>query len=122
MAELKKLTTKVDERGSLSVIENVLPFDIKRVFFLYNIKSGEKRGGHGHIKTKMALVATGGHVDILVANGRDQDRTYHLNSASEVLILNPEDWHQLSNFSKHCSVIVMASENYDPEDYFYDKP
>ena len=121
MAITKKLITKTDERGSLSVIENILPFDIKRVFFLYDIKDGEKRGGHGHIKTKMAIVALSGSVDILVANDKEEN-TYHLNTANEVLILNPEDWHQLLNFSSSCSVVVMASENYDPEDYFYDKP
>jgi hypothetical protein len=84
MAELISLTTKTDERGSLSVIENSLPFDIKRVFFLYDIKKGEKRGGHGHIRTKMGVVALSGSVDILTANGREE-KSFHLDSPSKVL-------------------------------------
>lgn len=121
MAELLSLTTKNDERGSLSVVEKILPFDIKRVFFLYDVKAGESRGGHGHFKTKMAVVALGGSVDITIANQKEE-YSLTLESPQQILVLNPEDWHLLSNFSEHCSVVVMASELYDAEDYFYDKP
>ncbi|MNL02265.1 TDP-4-oxo-6-deoxy-alpha-D-glucose-3,4-oxoisomerase [compost metagenome] len=82
---------------------------------------GAERGRHGHFKTKMALVATSGHFKVRVNNGT-QNSVFELKKFETLLMLNPEDWHVLYDFSPDCVVTVFASEEYDKEDYFYAEP
>lgn len=118
MADIVKLPLFSDERGSLCVIEKILPFDIKRVFYIFDVK--EARGGHAHKNTKQALVSVAGECIVYVNNGQTKT-TYQLSSPNEVLILEPEDWHTMA-FSKNCILLVLASEYYDKEDYIYEEP
>jgi quercetin dioxygenase-like cupin family protein len=118
MAKLIKVPKYTDERGSLCVIEKILPFEIKRVFYIFDVKA--PRGGHAHKKTKLALVSLVGECSVYVNNGKTKT-TYKLTSPDELLILEPEDWHLLE-LSKNCVLLVLASEYYDKEDYIYEEP
>lgn len=117
MANLITTNTFSDERGKLSVIDKILPFEIKRVFYIYDVNA--KRGGHGHIRSKIALIALNGSIDILVQTP-SEDLKYHLSKPDEILILEPEDWHEMDNFSKGAVLLVLCSHHYDKEDYFFE--
>jgi dTDP-4-dehydrorhamnose 3,5-epimerase-like enzyme len=114
MAYLIDLPTFSEERGSLTVIEKVLPFEIKRVYYIYN--ATQKRGGHRHKKTWQALISVAGSCQIYVNNGREEN-IYILDKPDKCLVLAPEDWHTMDNFSSDCVLLVLASEYYDPNDY-----
>ena len=115
------LKTFTDSRGNLTVIEKVIPFDIKRVFYIYGVDDSE-RGVHRHNKTIQAALAIKGECCIVnqSGNGMPQERVV-LNSPSKCLIINPEDYHWMDNFSKDCILMVFASEYYDASDYIYEK-
>lgn len=117
MASLLKIPTMTDERGSLSVIDGVLPFEVKRVFYIYDVS--EKRGGHRHKKNKMCLIALNGTIDIFVQTPFDT-LTYTLSSPDQVLIIDPEDWHTMENFSKGSTLLVLNSHSWSKDDYIYE--
>lgn len=117
MAQLIELPTFTDDRGSLTVIEKLLPFEIKRVYFIYDIKS--KRGGHRHKKTIQALICLNGSCEVYVNNGKEE-KTFLLNSNSKCLIVNPEDWHTIDKVTPNAVILVLASEYYDKQDYIYE--
>ena len=118
MSEIIFLKTKTDKRGSLTFIENEVKFKIKRVYFLYNL-SKYKRGGHRHRKTQQALIAINGSCKVLCDNGTKK-KTVKLNRQNKCLILEPKDWHILSEFTKNTVVLVLASKEYDCKDYIYE--
>ena len=118
MPTLIDLPTFSDSRGKLTVLERILPFEIKRVFCIYDVTTS--RGGHGHKKTKMALIALSGSVTIH-CQSPSTDAEYKLNSPAQCLVLEPEDWHSMDNFSEHATLLVLASEEFNKEDYFYEK-
>jgi dTDP-4-dehydrorhamnose 3,5-epimerase-like enzyme len=115
MSHIVKLRTNSDSRGSLTVIEKVLGFDIKRVYYIYNVDESI-RGGHRHKITTQAAVCIKGSCEIFVNNGKEKF-TYTLNNPDQCLILEPEDWHSMSNFTSDAVLLVLASEYYDPNDY-----
>lgn len=117
--QLLSIPTLTDSRGSLSVIENLLPFEIKRVFYIYNVAS--TRGGHSHRKTHLALISLGGECKIDI-NAYGKKSTFHLSSASMCLVLEPHEWHTMHSFSSATTLLVLASELYDPQDYIYEEP
>lgn len=117
MAHKILLPTISDDRGSLTVIEQNIPFDIKRVFYIYNVSS--KRGGHRHKKTKQALIAIHGNLEVYVNDGNEKT-SFLLNSPNECLILDEKDWHSMDKFSKNAILLVLSSEKYDQNDYIYD--
>lgn len=119
MAKLLQVPTLSDTRGTLSVIEKLLPFEIKRVFYIYDVK--EPRGGHAHHKTQLALLCLGGECQINI-NSYGEKSTYILNSPSECLLLEPHEWHTMCNFSSNATLLVLASEYYDSQDYIYEEP
>ncbi|WP_027327694.1 sugar 3,4-ketoisomerase [Helicobacter pametensis] len=119
MAQLITLPTIRDSRGALSVIEKILPFEIKRVFYLYDITS--QRGGHAHHKTHLALIALGGQCQVTI-NSHGKISDFFLSSPSECLLLDPHDWHTMQDFSPNTTLLVLASEHYDPSDYIYEEP
>ncbi len=112
------LPTFVDKRGKLVVVEKLLPFEIKRFFYIYNIKS--KRGGHRHVKTIQALISLGGSCEIYVNDGKKEE-FYLLDTPNKCLILNPKDWHTMDKFSENCILLVFSSEYYDKNDYIDDE-
>lgn len=118
MARLIDLKTHTDARGNLTVVEKVLPFDIKRVFYIYGVDDS-KRGGHRHHKTIQAAVCIKGSCKIFNDNGKEES-IFELNQPSKCLILNPEDWHTMYDFSNDAILMVFASEYFDAADYIFD--
>lgn len=119
MAYLINLKTFSDNRGNLTVIEDKeLPFKIKRVFYIYGVDNSV-RGGHRHKTTIQALVALQGSCDIY-NNDNNLEQRFTLNHPSQCLILEPQDWHNMYNFSKDCILQVFASEYFSESDYIWE--
>lgn len=118
MANIINLPSFTDDRGSLTVLEKVLPIDVKRVYYMYDITS--KRGGHRHKKTMQALIALNGSCEVFVENTNKKE-TFVLDSNNKCLLVNPEDWHTMNNFSKGTILLVLASEYYDADDYIEER-
>jgi len=118
MSQLIKLPTFKDSRGDLTVIEKILPFEIKRVYFIYNCPE-IKRGGHRHIKTIQALICLKGSCTIDCTNNKNKI-TYILNEPDILLLLMPEDYHTMYGFSEDAILLVLASEYYNSDDYIHE--
>ena len=118
MANLIDLKTFTDKRGNLTVIEKVIPFDIKRIFYIYGVDNSV-RGGHRHHKTIQAAICIQGSCSIRCENNENISE-FSLDSPNKCLILDPEDWHIMSDFSLNAILMVLASENFDPNDYIYE--
>lgn len=117
MAHIIFLKTYKDKRGDLTVLEKILPFEIRRIYYIYNANDSI-RGMHRHIKTIQAAIAVNGECKINVKSGDFQkENVYELNSPDKCLILNPEDFHYMYDFSKDCVLLVLASEYFDADDY-----
>ena len=114
MAYIIDLPTFGDTRGDLTVVEKILPFDIKRFYYIYNVS--DQRGGHRHKKTVQALISLGGSCEIYVNNGSNEE-TFLLDTPNKCLILEPQDWHTMDKFDKTTTLLVFASEHYDKDDY-----
>lgn len=110
-----------DERGLLTVIEenNTIPFQIKRVFYIYGTLPEVRRGFHAHYKTRQALICVSGSCKVYLDDLR-RKKDVTLNSPTQVLILEPNDWHEMYDFSPDCVLLVLASHLYDSEDYIRD--
>lgn len=119
MAYIIDLKTFTDKRGNLTVIEKVLPFAIKRVFYIYGVDDSI-RGGHRHHKTIQAAICIKGECKIYNNDSKGK-KVYNLNKPSSCLILEPQDWHQMYDFSKDAILMVFASEYYDENDYIFQK-
>jgi hypothetical protein len=118
MAYLIDLITFSDDRGSLSVVEKVLPFSIKRIFYIYDVKDS-KRGGHRHRETIQAAICISGECKIY-SNDSVSEKVFHLNSPNQCLLLEAKDWHTMYDFSEGSILLVLASEEFDAEDYIYE--
>jgi dTDP-4-dehydrorhamnose 3,5-epimerase-like enzyme len=119
MAHLIDLKTHTDKRGNLTVIENVLPFKIKRIFYIYGV-DGSVRGGHRHHRTIQAAICIKGRCKIRNNDGEKTD-IFLLRNPSQCLILGQKDWHEMFEFSKNAILMVLASENFDEKDYIFEK-
>lgn len=119
MAHFISLKTFTDKRGNLTVIEKAIPFDIKRIFYIYGVDDSV-RGGHRHVKTIQAAVCLQGSCTIY-NNDNTKKEEFILDSPDKCLILEPEDWHQMHSFSKDAILMVLASEFFDPKDYIYEQ-
>ena len=109
-----------DHRGNLSVIENdTIPFDFKRVYYLYDVPSGSERGGHAHKKVVEFLIPLSGSFDVVVNDGSNSV-TFSLNKPNVGLLIVPGIWHELKNFSCGSICLVLASETFDEADYIRD--
>ena len=113
--------TKVhDTRGNLSVIQgNSIPFDMKRVYYLYDIPSGGRRGGHSHKDQQEFLVALSGSFDVILTDGNEQ-KTVTLNKPNVGLLIVNGIWRELENFSSGSVCLVLASGFFEEEDYIRD--
>ncbi len=110
-----------DRRGNLTFIEGNrhVPFDIKRVYYLYDVPGGAERGGHAHRNLHQFLVAMSGSFDVKIDDG-NRKATYHLNRSYSGLYLCPMIWREIDNFSSASVCMVVASAPYDEADYLRD--
>ena len=109
-----------DVRGNLSVIENgILPFEIKRVYYLYDVPAGAERGGHSHIEQNEFLIALSGSFDVILNDG-ETEATITLNKPFEGLLIKNGIWRELKNFSSGAVCLVIASDVFKEEDYIRD--
>jgi len=120
MARILDLTTFTNDKGNLTVIEKIIPFDIKRVFYIYGVDDSV-RGGHNHKKTIQAAICLKGSCTIYNTDGK-HEQTFRLDSPSKCLLLEPKDWHEMHDFTPDAILMVLASEYFDSNDYIYEKP
>lgn len=116
MVDLPKIA---DPRGNLTFIEGGvhIPFDIQRVYYLYDVPGGAERGGHAHKGLQQLIIAMSGSFDVLLDDGREKKRV-HLNRSYNGLYVCPMIWRELDNFSSGSVCMVLASSKYDEDDYY----
>jgi len=116
--ELPKIS---DHRGNLTFIEGGrhVPFDIQRVYYLYDVPGGAERAGHAHKQLHQLIVAMSGSFDVILDDGVSK-RRMHLNRSYQGLYLCPMIWRELDNFSSGSVCMVLASNKYDESDYYRD--
>jgi dTDP-4-dehydrorhamnose 3,5-epimerase-like enzyme len=116
LQEIPKISDP-DGRGNLSVIEkDVLPYKIKRVYYLYDVPSDSSRGGHAHKELQQFLIALSGSFDVVLDNGINR-RTITLNRPNKGLLIPNGVWRELENFSAGAVCLSLVSEVYQEEDY-----
>ena len=116
--ELPKI---LEPRGNLTFIEGNrhIPFDIQRVYYLYDVPGGAERGGHAHKALHQIIIAMSGSFDVVLDDGREKKR-YHLNRSYYGLYICPMIWRELDNFSSGSVCLVLASNLYAESDYYRD--
>ena len=112
-SKIIEMPTFEDERGFLTVMENLLPFKIERIYWIYGADE-HSRGGHRHKITNQAFVAVAGIVDIKINDGK-KENIYILDDPSKCIIVEPEDWHTMI-FKNNAVLLVFASHGYDKKD------
>ena len=107
-----------DPRGNLTVVEQLkeVPFDIKRVYWTYDVPGGESRGGHAHKKSQSFIIAVSGSFTVRLDDGHKHE-TYHLNHPYQGLLINTGVWRTLEDFSSGAVCLALASELFDENDY-----
>lgn len=106
-----------DRRGNLSVVEgDTIPFVSKRVYYLYDVPSGSKRGGHAHIEQQELLIALSGSFDVVLKDGKNL-KTITLNKPNVGLLIVSGIWRELKNFSSGSVCLVLSSGEFSEEDY-----
>ena len=110
-----------DRKGNLSVVENgiTLPFDVKRVYYLYDVPGGESRGSHAHKELEQLIIAASGSFKVTLDDGKNK-RSFFLNRPYQGLYVKPGMWRDLEDFSSGAVCLVLASEVYQAEDYIRD--
>ena len=118
LIELPRVT---DPRGNLTFIEggNHLPFEIKRVYYLYDVPGGATRAGHGHKTLEQLMIAMSGSFDVELDDGRAKKK-YHLNRSYYGLYVPSMIWREIDNFSSGSVCLVLASELFNESDYYRD--
>lgn len=108
-------------KGNLTFVENSvhIPFDIKRVYYVYDVPGGSERGSHAHRKLHQFIIAMSGSFDVVLNDGLQQKR-FHLNRSHYGLYVSPMMWRDLDNFSSGAVCMVLASTHYDAGDYIRD--
>ncbi|RSK39170.1 WxcM-like domain-containing protein [Mangrovimonas spongiae] len=109
-----------DSRGNLAIVEKqVLPYEFKRVYYLYDVPSTSYRGGHSHKQQHETLVAISGSFEVVLNDGT-QEQSYFLNKPNKGLHIKPGIWRELKNFSSGAVCLVLSSDVYLEEDYIRD--
>ena len=117
MPRLLELSSFKDARGSLTVIEKILPFQIRRVYYIYDTNT-HPRAGHKHREGQQALICLHSQCRVHVRK-ENSHQDFLLSSPHQGLILDPEDWHTV-HFEPHCILLVLASTYYSADNYLYD--
>jgi hypothetical protein len=118
MAYFIRLKTHADKRGNLTVIEKEIPFEIKRLFYIYGVDES-KRGGHRHKSTVQAAICIHGSCKVSNNDGRER-KEFILDHPSTCLILETKDFHVMHSFSPDAVLLVLASTHFDPADYIWE--
>lgn len=107
-----------NDAGNITVVENDIniPFKVKRIYYLYDVPSGEKRGGHAHFELEQFIIAASGSFDVILDDGKNRKRVT-LNRPNLALHIVPGLWRELDNFSSGSISMVLASHKYDENDY-----
>jgi hypothetical protein len=116
MAHFVNLKKNTSEKGSMVVIEKCIPFEVKRVFYMYDIVGS--RGNHSHKVTAQALTCIQGTCKIKV--GKKSPQIFDMNSNDLCLIVEPLEWHQMYDFSVDAILMCLSSHEYDPNDFIKD--
>ena len=106
------------ENGTIN-LEEVVPFAIKRIYYVYDIPTASSRGGHAHINLQQFLIAVKGSFDVVLNDGIHQ-QTIHLNNPNKGLLIREQIWRELENFSQGSVCLVVASAVFEEEDYIRD--
>jgi hypothetical protein len=120
---LIELSKNHSVKGNITSVNNLneIPFEVKRVYYLYDIPGGESRGGHAHKMLQQFIIALSGSFDLIVDDG-NLKKTFHLNSSYRGVLMPAGLWRELVNFSSGSVCLVIASEKYTEEDYIRDYP
>jgi len=119
--KIDKFKVLGDNRGQLVALEEnkEIPFDIKRVFYIYGTQPNTPRGNHSHYKTKQFLIAVNGSCKVTLDDGKTKE-TFDLNKPNLGLFQDALIWGTMHDFSSDCVLVVLASEHYDESDYIRD--
>lgn len=122
--EIISLPRHTDRRGNLSVVESNIhiPYDVRRVFYIYDVPGGESRAGHAHYTLYQFIIAVSGSFTVLLDDGVTKEKIL-LNKPYEGLLIKPGTWSHLVDFSSGAVAMVLCSDLYNEEDYMrdYDK-
>ena len=109
------------QNAKISVLEgNLLPFEIKRVYYTYDAPDGSVRGFHAHKTLEQLLISLGGCIDVELDNGRGDKKIYVLDSPQKILYVGPSCWRTITWKSPGATLLVLASQEYNPDDYIRD--
>lgn len=120
-AKIIQLPKFLDERGNLSVIEEMkeIPFRIERSYWIYDVPGGEHRGGHAYRDNQEFIVAMSGSFDVILDDGKEK-QVFHLNRSYYGLYVPEGMWREMGNFSTNSLALILSSTKYSPEDYIRD--
>lgn len=114
------IPTIEDYRGNIAIIENdVLPFEVKRVYYLFDVPSSAHRGGHAHKELRQVLIAVSGSFEVVLNDGKETKKII-LNKPNKGLLINANIWRELENFSSGSVCLVLASDVFYESDYYRD--
>lgn len=115
---MNKLKTFTDERGSLTIVEkgHEVPFEIERVYWIHSVPKGQERGKHSNKISSEYVIAVSGSVEITLED-KDGRHTYLLDSKDKGLLIPPDTWDEIRNFSPDAVLLVLASHSYDESAY-----
>lgn len=121
LGRIINLPKMVDPRGNLTVAEQLkdVPFSMSRAYWVYDVPSGECRGGHAHKHCREFIVAVSGSFTVTLTNGREE-RTFMLNHPYQGLLVNTDVWRTLDDFSSGAVCLVLAEDPFDEDDYIRD--
>lgn len=122
MHKLLTLPKILDPRGNLTFLQQPaqVPFEIKRVFWTYDVPGGQQRGGHAFIKQEEIIIALSGSFDVIITTPNGEKEKIHLNRSYYGLYLSPLTWRHIENFSTNALALHVTNTMYDATDYLYD--
>ena len=122
LGEIIDLPKIYDPRGNLTVAEQMrnVPFEVKRVYWTYDVPAGERRGGHAHKECVEFIIAVSGSFTVTLDDGKGNRKDFHLNHPWQGLLVPTGIWRTLEDFSSGAVCLVLASESYDEDDYIYE--
>ena len=122
LGEIIELPKIYDPRGNLTVAEQMknVPFEVKRVYWTYDVPAGERRGGHAHKECVEFIIAVSGSFTVTLDDGKGNRKDFHLNHPWEGLLVPTGIWRTLEDFSSGAVCLVLASEFFDEADYLYE--